>query len=191
MEEKISMSVSASLFTSMFVRRSLTTAPLLSSPSCSPSLSSRQFSSYSPRQQEMKTYLKTVTIQDLIKERGRKVVLTVPVTASVADAVNFMIQTNVGAVIISDQKDPVGIFTEKDFLHKVAGQNLKPEDLSISSVMSSEIFTGSPSMSLFDAISLFGDHGIRHLPIADFVGSPDDADTRIVDIVSARDFFSW
>ena len=36
-----------------------------------------------------------------------------------ADAVNFMIQTNVGAVIISDQKDPVGIFTEKDFLHKV------------------------------------------------------------------------
>ena len=40
-------------------------------------------------------------------------------------------------------------------------------------------------------MSMMGDHGIRHLPVAAFVGDADDNDTRIVDIVSARDFFSW
>ena len=67
----------------------------------------------------MKDYLKTMTIQDLIKERGRKVVLTLPLNSNVTDAVLLMNQTNVGAVMVADQKDPVGIFTEKDYLTKV------------------------------------------------------------------------
>jgi len=55
----------------------------------------------------------------MIKERERKVVLTLPLHSSVMDAVLLMNQTNVGAVMISDQKDPAGIFTERDFLMKV------------------------------------------------------------------------
>ena len=133
--------------------------------------------------------------------------------ASAAEAVKLMTETNVGALVVSDQKDPVGIFTEKDFVTKVlkncsflffkripvslpfglqiAAKGLKASDVQMKDVMTSDIFTGSPKMSLFDAMSLLGDHGIRHLPIAEFVGSADDNDTRIVDIVSARDFFSW
>jgi len=139
----------------------------------------------------MKAYLKSVTIQDLINERGRKVVLTVPMTATATDAVKIMSETNVGAVVISDQKEPVGIFTEKDYLTKIAAKGVNASQVQITDVMTSDIFTGAPSMSLFDAISMMGDHGIRHLPVAEFVGDADDNDTRIIDIVSARDFFAW
>ena len=57
--------------------------------------------------------------------------------------------------------------------------------------MTSDLFTGSPDLSLLDAVGMLADHGIRHLPIATFVGDPADGDSRIIDIVSARDFFTW
>ncbi len=142
-----------------------------------------------------------------------------------------MTSTNVGAVVVSDQKDPVGIFTEKDFVTKVClpeyfcsfyfcdftlridccegaecfrCYNERCHDLRhLYWLSQDEVISLQPLLyfiwdfnillifSLFDAMSMLGDHGIRHLPIAEFVGSADDNDTRIVDIVSARDFFSW
>mmetsp|Transcript_17023 Transcript_17023/g.26573 ORF Transcript_17023/g.26573 Transcript_17023/m.26573 type:complete len:173 (-) Transcript_17023:22-540(-) len=167
---------------------------LRSSVACLRPFLSRQnaaSSTFDPRQEAMTSYLNTVTIQDLINDRGRRVVLTIPSNSSVTEAVLLMNQTNVGAVMVSDQKEPVGIFTEKDFLTKIAAKNKDPADVAIEDVMTTDIFTASPTMSMFDAMSMMGDHGIRHLPIAAFVGNPDDNDTRIVDIVSARDFFSW
>lgn len=67
----------------------------------------------------MKSYLQSVTIADLIRERGHKVVLTIPSSSNVWEAVAQMSAKNIGAVIVADMKDPVGIFTEKDFLMKV------------------------------------------------------------------------
>ena len=82
------------------------------------------------------------------------------------DAVNIMKKSGLGCVVVLDDGKPVGIFTERDLIRKIADG---PESLGlpISQVMSKPLTIVSPSATLWDAISLMGRRGIRRLPVVD------------------------
>tara|TARA_R110002050_G_scaffold232715_5_gene368347 strand:+ start:152 stop:424 length:273 start_codon:yes stop_codon:yes gene_type:complete len=50
----------------------------------------------------------------------------------VKEAVEVMSKTNIGAILVEEQKDPVGIFTERDYLMKIAAKELNPANVKIS-----------------------------------------------------------
>ena len=107
-----------------------------------------------------------VRLSEILDGKGRKVV-EVDHQASVALAVERMCFHKVGAVVVVNQSEPVGLFTERDLMHRVVNQNEDPVATPIRSVMTTPYAVGSPGMSVIEAAELMSDNRIRHLPVYD------------------------
>jgi len=90
--------------------------------------------------------------------------------ATVADVLQLLRAQNTGAVLVCDEDQLQGIFTERDALRLMAeGADLSE---SISKVMSRELVTISATETVAAAIRKMSAGGYRHLPIVDSAGQP-------------------
>ena len=89
----------------------------------------------------------------------------------VADAVVLMRQHRVGCVLVCQDGELVGIFTERDLLRRVlaAGESL---DLPLRRCMTREPVVVQPGESIGAAIRRMEEGGYRHLPVVDAAGRP-------------------
>ncbi len=111
---------------------------------------------------------------------GPKPPVTILETATIAEAMQTMIDRSVGALlVINDGKQLVGILTERDFLTKVAGQP-SFEQKPVGEFMTAKPETVSPLDPLAFAMQKMDTGGYRHLPV---VGEND----RPVGVISMRD----
>ena len=61
----------------------------------------------------------------------------------------------------------MGLFTERDLMHRVVNKNQDPAATPLRSVMTTPFAVGSPGMSVIEAAELMSDNRIRHLPVYD------------------------
>jgi CBS domain-containing protein len=99
---------------------------------------------------------------------------------TVADACRRMTAANVGSVLVCEETELVGIFTERDVLRLVAAGR-PPEEERVQAHMSPAIVGVPPDAPASEVAALMNDRRIRHMPVLDG-GTP-------VGIVSLRDFF--
>ena len=97
---------------------------------------------------------------------SRKPAVTVPVSASVRDALEAMTRDKVGGVIVVENGKAVGIFTRRDALERVVLANLGL-DSPVRSAMTSPVETLSKDTELGDALKLMAARPFNHLPIVD------------------------
>ena len=90
--------------------------------------------------------------------------------ASVAQAVQVMVERHVGAVAVVDGNSVVGIFTERDILRKLVLSKLDPGTVLVSAFMSSPVQTITPDTSAGDAFASMIGHHFRQLPVVDRSG---------------------
>src|SRR5215475_8810816 len=103
-------------------------------------------------------------VAKILEEKGGDVV-RVDGDATVFDAVRAMVEANVGAVLVGDDLDRVeGIFTERDFLRRVALEELSLNEAPVRQVMSSPLIIVTPKTSVESAMALMTDRRIRHIP---------------------------
>jgi len=114
----------------------------------------------------------------------RRQPVTIPLDASVRQAIAVMDEKRIGSIIVADAEGtlPLGIFTLRDLLHRVAlpGCTL---DLPIASVMTAGVITVRPQTTAYQAALIMGRRGLRHLLIIDESG-------RLKGIVSQNDLFA-
>ena len=92
---------------------------------------------------------------------------------SVADAIQRMRDHRVGSVFITNDDGGLeGIFTERDLLHRVAGQEQDLSVLTLQKVMTSGPTALPPDAGIAYALHLMSIHGFRHIPIVDDDGKP-------------------
>lgn len=118
------------------------------------------------------------TIKDVLERKGASV-LTVGSQTSVLEAIGTMSNANIGAIIIQDGDQPAGIFTERDYLRKVALEGRASSETAVSEVMSSPLITAPTSESTRAAMETMTECRCRHLVIVD--------DDNMVGIVSLGD----
>ncbi|HVL12065.1 MAG TPA: CBS domain-containing protein [Gemmata sp.] len=105
--------------------------------------------------------------------------VTVPADATLGDAIRAMIDTRVGAVLVTGADGVlVGILTERDFLSKVAGVP-GYDRLSVAEFMTPSPETVTPRDLLAVALGKMDSGGYRHLPVVE-AGKP-------VGVISVRD----
>ena len=92
-------------------------------------------------------------------------------------AARKMWKQQTGSLLVLEGDELLGIVTERDILKAVA--NGVPMDTPISEVMSKDLLTTYPGMSLREAASIMTEKWIRHLPVLD--------GGKLVGIVSQRD----
>jgi CBS domain-containing protein len=114
----------------------------------------------------------------------RRQPVTVPLDGTVRQAIAVMDAKRIGSVIVADAPGnlPLGIFTLRDLLHRVAlpGCTL---DLPIAAVMTAGVITVRPQTTAYQAALIMGRRGLRHLLIVDESG-------RLCGIVSQNDLFA-
>ena len=81
-----------------------------------------------------------------------------------SEAIEVMKTDEGGCVIISDDGRVAGIFTERDLLTRVIGQDI---DLNspISNWMQPSVFTLSPEATVGDAVRLMNERSFRNIPL--------------------------
>ena len=126
-----------------------------------------------------KTELERLICDETIASLGPKVPISLTSDSSVADAISAMLSRKIGCLLIVDDNELVGVFTERDVLTKVSG------DLSLKERRVTELMTPSPeAVSANDSIA-YALHamdlgGYRHMPVV-------DDERRPIGIISVRD----
>lgn len=118
-------------------------------------------------------------ISDVLANKGPAVV-RVSTTDTVRSAVQKMADHRIGAVIVEDRwLKPVGIFSERDLLNRVARQGESVLDRRMEEVMTQPLVFFHSTDRVDAALAMMTMKRIRHLPIID--------NDRLVGIVSIGD----
>ncbi len=95
------------------------------------------------------------------------------------DAARDMFEHNVGALLVKDNGEYVGIFTKTDWMHKVLKWEGDPKTIKVSSVMTKPIITVERDEPLAKASLLMEKNRIRHIAVMD--------NEKIVGMLSIKD----
>jgi CBS domain-containing protein len=105
-------------------------------------------------------------IAELLKARAQTLWHVKP-EDSVFDALKLLAQYEVGALMVMDRGQLVGIFSERDYTRKVALQGRSSKDTRVEEIMTREVMVVSPDTRTRTAMALMSQRKIRHLPVVD------------------------
>jgi CBS domain-containing protein len=105
-----------------------------------------------------------IQIRSLIQASGRGIFSVAPLD-NVFDALKYMADKNIGAVLVMDGPNLVGIFSERDYARKVVLQGRSSQTTHVRDIMVSKLITVEAAQPLDACMQLMTDHRIRHLPV--------------------------
>ena len=105
-------------------------------------------------------------VAEILKSKGNRIISVSPNT-SVYDALVIMGQKNIGALMVMEQDELVGIFSERDYARKVVLVNRTSRETLISEIMTVTVITVSASDTIEHCMELMSGRKIRHLPVED------------------------
>ena len=121
-------------------------------------------------------------ITEVLKEKGGGVIGVEP-SATVYQAIEQMVENNCGSLLVMHDGDIAGIFTERDYLRKVALQGRTSHDTAVQEVMTSPVVVCEAGTEIDEALAMMTDRRIRHLPVVD--------DGKVVGVVSIGDLVKF
>lgn len=104
------------------------------------------------------------TIGEVLAAKGSKVFSLRP-EATVLDAVRLMTAENIGAVVVAYDGTPLGLFTERDYLRKLAFGTRRAAETGLVEVMTSPVVTVSVRATVDECLQLMTVRRLRHLPV--------------------------
>jgi len=117
----------------------------------------------------------SATVRDVTTRK----LVSVDENDAVYDAVVLMTTEDIGAIIVTSVRKPVGILTERDLMKKVLLEGLDPKNTKVGEVMSAPLITIRSNASLGEATQLMQLRKIRRLLV--------EEKGRIVGIITQRD----
>ena len=106
-----------------------------------------------------------LSVKSLLEGKRTNQVLYVTPEHMVIDALELMAEKNIGAVMVMDGDRLAGIFSERDYARKGIIKGRKAKSTPVTEVMTPNVFTVTPEMSIEDCMQLFSEKHIRHLPV--------------------------
>jgi CBS domain-containing protein len=109
------------------------------------------------------------TVYELLSRKTQGL-LTVPDSMTVLDVTREMNRHSIGAIVVTVGDRLAGIFTERDVLRRIVAQERSPADVIVRDVMTRDVTTATPDMTLDEARTVMMELDIRHLPVLDHDG---------------------
>ena len=106
------------------------------------------------------------TLRQLIDGKNRQLA-TVSPGQSVLRALEIMADVDVGALLVLDGKQLVGVFSERDYARKVILQGKASRHTLVSEVMTGKVICVAPERTLEECMAIMTEKHIRHLPVLD------------------------
>ncbi len=118
------------------------------------------------------------TANDILQKKGGDI-LSVPVGTTVVDALKKMNENKVGAILVTRDDVPTGIWTERDLLHNTLDEIFDPRTTPIDKVMTKTIVTAPSTDTVYNLMDKFLGLRLRHLII--------EKDGKIIGMLSSGD----
>ncbi len=123
-----------------------------------------------------------IRISQILQSKAVNALYSVRSTNTVYEALVLMAEKNIGAVLVIDAGELVGIFSERDYARKVILKGRHSNDTTIGEVMTPNVITIAPESSLESCMQIMAEKHIRHLPVMDT--------EKLVGIISINDVVS-
>lgn len=122
-------------------------------------------------------------VKNILQAKGHAVYSISPDT-TVYEALEVLVNRNVGALLVTDGEQVLGIFSERDYARRVILKGRSSRETQIREIMTENPITMSEDASIEDCMVKMTDKHIRHLPITDEKG-------RLVGVVSIGDLVKF
>jgi signal transduction histidine kinase len=104
-------------------------------------------------------------VRHILSRKGRNV-LTIEPTALVATAVSLLAERNIGAlVVVGSDGDIAGIISERDVVRALAKEGAKALSAAVARFMTTEVVTGTETLSDIEIMKLMTESVFRHVPV--------------------------
>ena len=117
-------------------------------------------------------------VLELLKNRNSMVFQVGP-SVSVFEALGLLADYGVGALVVIDHGQLIGVMSERDYTRKVALQGKNSKQTTVADIMTREVITVSPNTNTHACMSLMSQKKIRHLPVLD--------GPKVIGMISIRD----
>ena len=105
-------------------------------------------------------------VAKVLEGKGSEV-LRIDADATVFDAIRQMVDSNVGALVVTEGGNVTGIVTERDYLRRVVLQEKGDRETTVGEIMTSPLIVVTPDTSVDECMSIITERRIRHLPVAE------------------------
>uniref|UniRef100_Q47IF1 CBS protein n=1 Tax=Dechloromonas aromatica (strain RCB) TaxID=159087 RepID=Q47IF1_DECAR len=109
------------------------------------------------------------TLKQLLAGRNRPLAVVAP-SDTVYHALTVMAQHEVGALLVLDGEQLVGIFSERDYARKIILQGKTSKETLVREIMSDRVAYVTPGSTLDECMALMTEKRFRHLPVLDEQG---------------------
>ena len=118
-------------------------------------------------------------VADILKSKADPGVHTIGPAASVFDAVGLMAQKNIGALVVVERGQVVGMLTERDYARKIALMDRSSRDTPLRDIMTRPVMYVQPRSTSQECMALMTENRLRHLPVMD--------DGKLIGLISIGD----
>lgn len=104
------------------------------------------------------------SVREILLNKGYDIYSVSP-HDTVFDALKLMADRKIGALLIIDNGDVVGIMSERDYARKVALEGKSSKDLRVKEIMSGKVLFVDIDQPVEECMALMIEKRIRHLPV--------------------------
>jgi CBS domain-containing protein len=121
------------------------------------------------------------TLAEILEEKGGEV-LEIDGDSSVLEAVQLMVENNVGSLLVTVDDEVAGIVTERDYLRRVTLEG-RTEEAPVREIMSAPLVVATAETTVDECMAMMTDRRIRHIPVVE--------DEKVVGLVSIGDLVKF
>lgn len=122
------------------------------------------------------------SVERILKQKGSQVYSISP-DVTVYEALEALAEKDIGALVVMNGSDLVGIFSERDYVRKVILKGRSSKDMQVHEIMSSPVVTVNLKTTVDECMQRMTDKRCRHLPVVE--------GERVVGVVSIGDLVNW
>lgn len=104
------------------------------------------------------------TLKQMLDAKDRPLAVVAP-TDSVLHALTVMAHHDVGALLVLDGEQLVGIFSERDYARKIILQGKSSKETLVREIMSDKVAYVTPRATFDECMALMTEKHFRHLPV--------------------------
>ncbi len=105
-------------------------------------------------------------LSEILDEKGHDV-LRIEADASVFQAVERMVEANVGSLLVTESGEVTGIVTERDYLRRVTLERRADRETAVREIISAPLIVATPQTTVDECMAIMTERRIRHVPVVE------------------------
>jgi CBS domain-containing protein len=106
------------------------------------------------------------TIDAILGQKGSEI-FSISQDATVYEAIALMDNKNVGALVVMQDNQLIGMMSERDYTRKVMLRGKRSRETQVREIMSTQLTVAHPHEPVEKCLRLMTEKRIRHLPVVD------------------------